>query len=92
LTEKQIQIEKDNRAIVKGYTSLFTLFGLILGMILSIIFLDKIIEIFLIILLVSFLGSIFGYFIGVFKKKSITENLTNPEETNSNQHDPKDVD
>lgn len=92
LTEKQMQIEEENRTIIKGHVTMFTLLGLILGMILSIIFLDKIIEIFLIILLVSFLGSVFGYFIGVFKKKSVTEESTNSEATDSNQHDKKDVD
>ena len=91
LTEKQTQFEIDNRAIVKGYTSLFTLFGLILGMVLSIILLDDIIEIFLIILLVSFAGSVFGYFIGVFKKKSVTENLTDSEIKDTNQNDQKDI-
>lgn len=91
LTEKQIQIEKENRTIVKGYTSLFTLFGLILGMILSIILLDDIIEIFLIILLVSFAGSVSGYFIAVFKKKSFTEESANAETTKPNQNDQKDI-
>ena len=90
LTEEQIQIEKENRAIVKGYASIFTMFGFIIGLIISVILLDNFIEIILITLLVSFSGYVFGYFLGESKKKSITENLTHSEESSSNQHDSED--